>query len=144
MIPERTPTMLIDYLIHWTGWRRFSCGEVFTSGTNVKTLTGFYMNMMFLWFECYSCFTQVRLGTERGAFVVRWAIRLLYSSLLVLGLTKILPLTCTVSQQIWDIWLKNKNIEKPLLFFVGCYSWCVSWHYQSGIGFQAMSKSTTR
>ncbi|CAH2047697.1 unnamed protein product [Thlaspi arvense] len=38
----------------------------------------------------------VRVGTERGAFVVRWAIRLLYSMLLVLGLTKILPVTCTL------------------------------------------------
>ncbi|KAG2317152.1 hypothetical protein Bca52824_020274 [Brassica carinata] len=38
----------------------------------------------------------VRLGTEKGAFVVRWAIRLLYSMLLVLGLTKILPVTCTL------------------------------------------------
>ncbi|KAL0836559.1 hypothetical protein Bca101_088448 [Brassica carinata] len=38
----------------------------------------------------------VRLGTEKGAFVVRWAIRLLYLMLLVLGLTKILPVTCTL------------------------------------------------
>ncbi|CAL9238050.1 unnamed protein product [Arabidopsis halleri] len=38
----------------------------------------------------------VRLGTEKGAFVVRWAIRLLYSMLLVLGLSRILPLPCTL------------------------------------------------
>nr|AAS76683.1 At1g60600 [Arabidopsis thaliana] len=38
----------------------------------------------------------VRLGTEKGAFVVRWTIRLLYSMLLVLGLTRILPLPCTL------------------------------------------------
>ncbi|CAH8309993.1 unnamed protein product [Eruca vesicaria subsp. sativa] len=38
----------------------------------------------------------VRLGTEKGAFVVRWAIRLLYSMLLVLGLIKILPVSCTL------------------------------------------------
>ncbi|KAF8079494.1 hypothetical protein N665_1024s0021 [Sinapis alba] len=38
----------------------------------------------------------VRLGTEKGAFVVRWAIRLLYSMLLLFGLTKILPVTCTL------------------------------------------------
>ncbi|ESQ29429.1 hypothetical protein EUTSA_v10023528mg [Eutrema salsugineum] len=38
----------------------------------------------------------VRVGTERGAFVVRWAIRFLYSMLLVLGLTKILPVTCAL------------------------------------------------
>ncbi|KAJ0254589.1 2-carboxy-1,4-naphthoquinone phytyltransferase [Hirschfeldia incana] len=38
----------------------------------------------------------VRLGTEKGAYVVRWAIRLLYLMLLVLGLTKILPVTCTL------------------------------------------------
>ncbi|KAG7588149.1 UbiA prenyltransferase family [Arabidopsis suecica] len=39
---------------------------------------------------------MVRLGTEKGAFVVRWAIRLLYSMLLVLGLSRILPLPCTL------------------------------------------------
>ncbi|CAN8240963.1 unnamed protein product [Cochlearia groenlandica] len=38
----------------------------------------------------------VRVGTERGALVVIWAIRLLYLILIVLGLTKILPVTCTV------------------------------------------------
>ncbi|XP_019101512.1 PREDICTED: 2-carboxy-1,4-naphthoquinone phytyltransferase, chloroplastic-like isoform X2 [Camelina sativa] len=38
----------------------------------------------------------VRLGTEKGALFVRWAIRLLYSMLLVLGLTKILPLPCAL------------------------------------------------
>ncbi|KAL1209100.1 2-carboxy-1,4-naphthoquinone phytyltransferase [Cardamine amara subsp. amara] len=38
----------------------------------------------------------VRLGTERGAFVVKWTIRLLYSMLFFFGLTKILPLPCTL------------------------------------------------
>ncbi|EOA33422.1 hypothetical protein CARUB_v10020546mg [Capsella rubella] len=38
----------------------------------------------------------VRLGTEKGSFVVRWAIRLLYSMLLALGLTRVLPLPCTL------------------------------------------------
>jgi hypothetical protein len=50
-----------------------------------------FMIRVFFWL------TQVRLGTEKGAFVVRWTIRLLYSMLLVLGLTRILPLPCTVS-----------------------------------------------
>jgi 1,4-dihydroxy-2-naphthoate octaprenyltransferase len=49
-----------------------------------------FMIRVFFWL------TQVRLGTEKGAFVVRWTIRLLYSMLLVLGLTRILPLPCTL------------------------------------------------
>lgn len=38
----------------------------------------------------------VRLGTERGAVVVKSAVLSLYSLLLVLGLTRILPLPCTL------------------------------------------------
>ncbi|XP_018510951.1 2-carboxy-1,4-naphthoquinone phytyltransferase, chloroplastic isoform X1 [Brassica rapa] len=79
------------------------------------------------------CFTQVRLGTEKGAFVVRWAIRLLYFMLLVLGLTKILPVTCTLLcfltlpvGNLVSSYVENHHKEDEKIFMAKYY--CVRLH----------------
>ncbi|KAH9697652.1 2-carboxy-1,4-naphthoquinone phytyltransferase [Citrus sinensis] len=41
-----------------------------------------------------SHFHQVRLGTERGSVVVKWAVMTLYSLLFAIGLSRALPLSC--------------------------------------------------
>nr|VDC76569.1 unnamed protein product [Brassica rapa] len=75
----------------------------------------------------------VRLGTEKGAFVVRWAIRLLYLMLLVLGLTKILPVTCTLLcfltfpvGNLVSSYVENHHKEDEKIFMAKYY--CVRLH----------------
>lgn len=45
---------------------------------------------------------QVRLGTETGSGVVKATVLTLYSLLLAFGLSKALPLTCSVSKSSID------------------------------------------
>lgn len=52
------------------------------------------VNLPVIYFHVYF---QVRLGTEKGAEVVKVAVLMLYALLVAFGLSKILPLTCIVS-----------------------------------------------
>lgn len=45
---------------------------------------------------CSHCLFQVRLGTGRGAKVVKVAVMVLYALLVAFGLNKALPLACIV------------------------------------------------
>lgn len=53
-------------------------------------------------FDCLVICMQVRLGTERGSVVVKWAVMTLYSLLFAIGLSRALPLSCIVSQYFND------------------------------------------
>lgn len=53
-------------------------------------------------FDCLVICMQVRLGTERGSVVVKWAVMILYSLLFAIGLSRALPLSGIVSQYFND------------------------------------------
>ena len=63
------------------------------------------------------CF-QVRIGTARGAQVVKLAIITLYVLTFALGLSSALPFTCIVSNQFMAIsfWTENKIAISDYLF----------------------------
>ncbi|KAH9658082.1 2-carboxy-1,4-naphthoquinone phytyltransferase [Citrus sinensis] len=80
-----------------------------------------------------SHFHQVRLGTERGSVVVKWAVMILYSLLFAIGLSRALPLSCiflcAMTSPIGKLvvsYVEENHKDKGKIFMAKYY--CVRFH----------------
>lgn len=103
------------YFVHNTGrWRRRSW-KIIAFGRYTLLYWTFFsiylVDVNLITNIYFLSFFQVRLGTERGAEVVKAAVLSLYALLVAFGLSKALPLTCIVST-LWISYLFSSFLRK--------------------------------